>query len=259
MKKIKYVIKIIIILILALLLLSLGLIIPIIINLICSNIKIYSMYDKEDLLSFASAFLSFLASVLLGWLALYQNIKANKINDRLLKIEEGKNYPIIDYDYDFDNKKNFIELYGKYEENLTIRVYLKNRSNSVAKKCIVKQVELYSYGNKHVMIPTTKDDYFEHRIILEGDTFHYQFECQKDNSKEDIESMNAFFESQASSSSYEGDKLIKDTKGYFVINLTFLIENINGIETIEKLWCFFREEYKQNDKYFMLSKKITKV
>lgn len=62
-------------------------------------IKIYPNFDdvsSGDLLNFYGALLSFIGTIVLGIVASHQSWKANRLSERLLKIEEERYLPIID-------------------------------------------------------------------------------------------------------------------------------------------------------------------
>ena len=60
------------------------------------NIATGTELDKSDWLSFLGAFLTFIGTMFLGTVALWQNKKANKISERILDLEEAQYLPIID-------------------------------------------------------------------------------------------------------------------------------------------------------------------
>lgn len=62
-----------------------------------------TMWGAEDVLNFYGTFLAFIGTVSLGFVAYKQNEKANAISDRLLRIEEERQMPLIDFfDYEID-------------------------------------------------------------------------------------------------------------------------------------------------------------
>jgi len=74
-----------------------ALIIPFVINESYKAGEGYkTSWGASDVLAFYGSFLSFVGTVLLGVVALYQSYKANCLSERLLKLEEEKNIPIVD-------------------------------------------------------------------------------------------------------------------------------------------------------------------
>lgn len=74
-----------------------ALIIPFVINESYKAGEGYkTSWGASDVLAFYGSFLSFVGTVILGVVALYQSYKANCLSERLLKLEEEKNIPIVD-------------------------------------------------------------------------------------------------------------------------------------------------------------------
>lgn len=90
-----------------------ALIIPIIINELYKTGKGYvTLWGASDVLAFYGSFLSFIGTIILGVVAMYQSWKANYLSERLLTLEEEKNIPIVD----------ILEIMDE-PQNLTINTY----------------------------------------------------------------------------------------------------------------------------------------
>lgn len=217
-------------------------------------------YKANDLLNFWGVFMAFISSTSLGAVALFQSIKSNAINDRLLKIEEGRQCPIIDFSYIYPESnevdKKFIELFLLDNNDCpTIRVNLKNKSEALARKCLLKQADLYCTNKKYVLDVDKFNNIFDTRAILPNDNFYYQFDCREDNNSNDIDKNNKFFEDASPSSQIVNGKTIKYTDGMYILEMIFLSIDVNGIEHKQRLWCFFKK-YSSNENFSMLNRII---
>lgn len=240
-------------------------IIPIFINEAYKVNKGYiTVWGGADVLSFYGDILSFGGTVLLGALALWQNLKfkkendlsqvrldqlntkANDINDRLLKIEENKQRPYIDFENGLLTDTTFIELYHEKNNEITIRVYLKNISNAVAKRCDLIEGELF-LTNKYYKLTGKENasEIFDRRSILPNEKLYYHFQCEEMINENKINEMNNFFENN-SPSIINGKA---DTEGMYIIRLKLRIVDLVDNVYNQKIWCFFKQNYSNKDKY----------
>jgi len=55
-----------------------------------------TLWDAADMLSFYGSFLSFFGTIVLGFIAINQSNQANRLSERMLKLEESQELPIVD-------------------------------------------------------------------------------------------------------------------------------------------------------------------
>lgn len=89
--------------------------IPILINeSYMTNDGYVTLWGAKEVLSFYGAILSFLGTIFLGVIAIYQNQRALKINKRLMDLESHKNKPLMILN-------SWHSTYGKYNRQPTIK------------------------------------------------------------------------------------------------------------------------------------------
>lgn len=244
------------------------LVIPICINE-CYKVErgyVTTVWKGSDLLSFYGNLLSFCGTVLLGALALWQNFKfkrendlaqkrleelnksANSINDRALKIEENKQRPYIDFENGLLTDTTFIELWNDKNNGMLVRVYLKNISNVVAKRCDLLEAELF-FTNKCYKLSNIENDtqIFSRRSAIPNEKLYYHFYCVEDVNEDKVSKMNNFFEKNAPGK--VNGKAITDKM--YIIELKFKIVDLVDNEYYQKIWCFFRQDISKEEKYTM--------
>ena len=99
---------------------------PIIVNeLYKLNNGYLTLWDAGDMLSYIATIISAAATFFISWIAITQSKKANKISDRLLKLEEINSVPSLCI---IEEKTTFVE----YNENsVQFKICLKNISNGI--------------------------------------------------------------------------------------------------------------------------------
>ena len=221
-----------------------------------SFIPIATTFSSSDILNFYGIILSFLASTFLGFVALWQTKKANDmtkqandISNRMLLLEEKSKIAIIDFLFTYDNNNSPIHMKPiPNTNNFELRVHIKNISDTLIKKCILKNAQLYSINNRYTIdlnnyIPSEED-----RCFLPGDQYPYQFKLLLDNPDMQDSSEN---KSQIQANIDKNNKLLNDlcscsksndsklNSYYYTLYLDFEITtNYNNLYN-ESLYCAF--------------------
>ena len=106
--------------------LILSAIVPIIINECYKvNTGYMTLWGAQDILAYFGEILGALGSIFIGIIALAQSEQANKINDRLLQLEEKENTPYLF----IDTTKSSVETFNNHEVDISL--YLKNTTDNV--------------------------------------------------------------------------------------------------------------------------------
>ena len=193
----------------------------------------YSLsFDKKDLLQFWGAVLSFIGTVSLGALALWQNMKANNINDRLLKMEESKEQPIID----FTTSRAFVE-FTKANNSLSVTIYMKNISSVIAKKCNIQSAVVFNNGICYKMDREKLSNFFNDRTIIPNDEFHFVLECERNVDNNLIQKYDATMQEMVETKYNE--PYYKDVM--FILDIDFNIYNTYNNSSTEHLSCLFQK------------------
>ena len=168
----------------------------------------------------------------------------------MLKIEENKLRPYIDFENGLLTDTTFIELYNTKNNALTVRVYLKNISNAVAKRCDLIEGELF-FTNKYYKFTEREKvgEIFDKRSIIPNDKLHYHFYCEDMLNENKINKMNTFLEKN-SPLAING-KVITD--GMYIIELKLKIVDLGSNVYYQRICCFLKQNYNNKEKYQILN------
>lgn len=94
-------------LLLMLILMFIGIVIPLMINEAYKSNKGYiTLWNAADVLVFYGSFISFIGSAALGGIAVYQNIKAHKLNEQMQKLQQAQFVSMISVKHLEINKRS---------------------------------------------------------------------------------------------------------------------------------------------------------
>lgn len=128
-----------------------------------------TMWGTEDVLNFYGTFLSFIGTVSLGAIALWQNKKANEINMRILKLEELSNVPFLHIDA--SNSK--INCMSSHEVDIIIG--LSNKSHRIINISEVSDVKYQLSSSPQENILPFCEDWIKHYSVLPDQVIQIDF------------------------------------------------------------------------------------
>lgn len=175
LKKFKTMIGFIIVLFLVI-----TLIITIIINeCYIPNNGYLTLWEAKDVLAFYGSFLSFVGTVVLGAVAIFQNKKANETNERLMELEREALYrensaDIIINNVNVNNNWGVIRLsneLGDYKEYNPLYFCMENAGKAVLKKVTLIFNEKYPFES-HIVIANGRNKFVKIQMpkdVKEGD------------------------------------------------------------------------------------------
>jgi len=147
------------------------------------TIKVSSSFDEVhsgDLLNFYGSVLSFIGTLILGLIASHQSWKANRLSERLLKLEEEQFMPIVDIQEIMEYPNHTIEnLY-----NNSIHLSLNDTYFSFSENNEV------SFSNDYIFVFSLKNICSSH--IISVDIGNIEQKIKYDNQKEFVFSFNRF-------------------------------------------------------------------
>lgn len=209
-------------------------VLPMLITHILFKIKtgceyIYADWNAGDLLGYFGDVLSFVGTIVLGYVSITQTEKANSLSDELVQLEWEKRKPFLDiipnqkYKLYFSNDNNMNQYIDKFDfaEDLMIRpCYIREKRTGIVTTIAVMEVYIQNNGNsdiRNIFIKKTNYCYLSCRspqdlkkcevYSVEGNTFIkvgekkkliIQFIQELDENNRDIASQIAW----ASESSY---------------------------------------------------------
>ena len=125
---------------------------------ICSNCYwIEAEWEAGDVLGYFGDILSFLGTIVLGYIAISQTEKANKMNKELLEIEKNRIKPCVDIDStEFSNiylgeamRKKLQEVYEKNNPILELTFAKKIRTGKTS-RVLLLQIQIYNSGSSDI-------------------------------------------------------------------------------------------------------------
>lgn len=128
-----------------------------------------TLWGAPEMLSYSSAVISAIGTIFIGIIAIIQNDRANKTNDRLLKLEEIRSTPFLQ----FDPISSVIESFREHEIDITFG--FTNNSDGIIN--LVSASSLYAesfLSGKKVEVPFAKD-WTKHYSVLPHQTRQFNF------------------------------------------------------------------------------------
>lgn len=220
----------------------------------------YTNLEIGDALSFYGAFLSFLGSIVLGGIAIWQNREVHKLNEDMNYNQKLNELPLIDLKRFEENSNNScVYLWWLDTENkYSLRVYISNDTQYLVSNIKLCSVNLYSSKDEYIL--NQDEGYMDQRALLPNNSAHFQVELSKNNINE--YKYSEYFRNIEDSGVVidyvhkESEKYIK----HFVLEIVFEIHNKFGQIIEETIWYHFVRRKEQVDvdyKYDMWNKRIT--
>ncbi len=151
---------------------------PIIVNeLYKLNNGYLTLWDAGDMLSYIATIISAAATFFISWIAITQSKKANKISDRLLKLEEINSVPSLCI---IEEKTTFVE----YNENsVQFKICVKNISNGIIDIKRVSDLNIHVITSDVSEVFRFIDNGLEFQTLLPGQQKQLDFHINKHDKK----------------------------------------------------------------------------
>ena len=205
---------------------------------------IYTSLGIGDALGFYGSFLTFIGTLFLGILALWQNKKANEINMHLLTITE-KSTELENQKYmsfiqvervKIDAVDDIIKLTIEYKNSGEVPIYRIRVLQDPPDICLQDK---NGKNLKYIYASTVKMDSAENKILSIGDITGITIDIPKDakNPKKGI----VYLKTEI--------KSVYSLKRYELLLIEFLIEEENKASLIGRSEYFYKNEEELNEKY----------
>lgn len=157
----------------------------------CGFVLIKTSLGIGDALTFYGSILAFIGTVLLGALALWQNKKANEINERLLNLENSRENKIL-----FEMYFSYVEEFG----NIFDPIYVIGKPNEIRNNLdiynVIKSSHLKALGIKRRLLFIDKDNsnhtYLQYVMDKYSEILNIVIEDNSNNSKSTFDKVMSF-------------------------------------------------------------------
>jgi hypothetical protein len=185
----------------------------------CGFVLIRTSLAVGDALTFYGSILAFIGTVLLGALALWQNKKANEINERLLNLENSRENKII-----FEMYFSYVEEFG----NIFDPIYVLGKPNDVRNDLdifnVIKSSQLKALSIKRRLLFIDKDNsshiYLKYVMDKYNEILSIVIKTDSNSSKDIFKKVMSFIKSNAD------DNNKKSLEFMYYINKKLFMEDL---------------------------------
>lgn len=234
-----------------------------------------AVISAGEIIAYIAAFEAFVGTVLLGALTLWQNERFKDENDksqqylqklseqqtetlnRILWADKAKSIPLVDFSQSQKGDRYVnLELYYLESGEWSIKLFMKNVTEYIIGDVYISDLKLFTYNKKCVATEDSEHCYNLRRGLPSGYSTHFAFrltECK-------CSDKNEYFEG-CCPGHMEGNTKQQDTEQWatdrhFMIEVSFILQNVYGQKIVETLICHFNRDNDDKELFLLFNKEM---
>lgn len=214
-------------------------------------------WSAGDLIMYIAGVEAFIGTMTLGLISMKQSNEANKlsnkatqISQKMLQLEAAQHFPLFDF-VEGQNADNhaFLELCNRGDDEIVVRLFLKNIGSGIAMKSTLVNAELalrdkfaeYDIASYYQFDQAKYNTSFDSRTTPVKDTIHFHIPFKKVEDKLKIDNYNTYL-SECCPNKILGEHH-RSEKVICIIEVQFTLYDYTGVEHKELIKCTFEGEF----------------